>query len=83
MAQTKAAPTEASAPTPLQLTPTDVLGSIQRLLTDLHHYLSAPQEHVDPRVVMSFLERGAQLTLALPSVTGTDTSNAAADRKAG
>ena len=60
-----------------------MLGSIQRLLTDLNYYLSAPHEQVDPRVVMSFLERGAQLTLALPPVTGTDTSNAAADRKAG
>ncbi len=73
MAQTKAP--EASATSPTAFNIVDVLGAMQRICTDLHGYLAAPPQYVDPRGIMACLERMAELTsvLPMPSNTGADT----------
>ena len=67
MAQpTPATQDKQAPPQPLQLSAGDVVGAIQRLLSELNYYLSAPAQNVDPRVIMGALERCAELTTALP-----------------
>lgn len=42
-----------------ELTVNDVLGIIQRQLLELNAYVSQAPQHVDPKVIMHYLERAA------------------------
>lgn len=53
-------------PDPMNLTINDVLGIIQRQLSELNAYLSQAPANVDRDIVMAYLERSASFAQRLP-----------------
>jgi hypothetical protein len=74
--------TDPQAPPPLQLTPNDLQGALQRLCGELTGYLWAPPEQVNAHVVMAFLQRMAEFASYLPVPESAQNNGAPQSRKA-
>jgi hypothetical protein len=84
MAKEAPAPQTDNGPIPLQLSPNDVIGAVQRMIRELDNYLWAvPVSQIHPYVIMATLERAAQFANTLPVPADAETGNGQQDRKAG